>query len=113
MSGAQPDVRLARVRKHFGGVTAVDGVSVDIARGSIFSLLKEGIWAAPNLTWPVVAVLAAGIAGAWFPPRAYDWLRGLFLRLPLPLQLALVAIVCLVVFKVSTAGAIPFVYERL
>jgi ABC-type Fe3+/spermidine/putrescine transport system ATPase subunit len=33
------DVRLDRVRKTFGAVTAVDDVTVDIPRGSIFSLL--------------------------------------------------------------------------
>ncbi len=81
--------------------------------GNILSLLQEGIWVAPNLTWPVVAVLVAGLAGAWFPSLWFERLRGFFVRLPLPLQLALAAIVFLLVFKVSTAGAIPFVYERL
>ena len=33
------DVRLVGVGKRFGGVVAVDGVSLDIARGTIFSLL--------------------------------------------------------------------------
>ncbi len=39
MSDAQPDVRLERVHKRFGAVTAVDDVSIEIPRGSIFSLL--------------------------------------------------------------------------
>jgi ABC-type glutathione transport system ATPase component len=38
-SAASIDVRLAGVRKAFGAVTAVNDVSVDIPRGSIFSLL--------------------------------------------------------------------------
>ena len=36
---ADPDVRLDGVRKRFGTVTAVDGVTLDIPRGTIFSLL--------------------------------------------------------------------------
>jgi len=39
MSDGANDVRLERVRKSFGAVTAVDNVSIDIPRGSIFSLL--------------------------------------------------------------------------
>ena len=39
MSETANDVRLERVRKSFGAVTAVDNVTVDIPRGSIFSLL--------------------------------------------------------------------------
>jgi spermidine/putrescine ABC transporter ATP-binding subunit len=39
MSGDDPDVRLEGVNKRFGAVAAVQGVTVDIARGSIFSLL--------------------------------------------------------------------------
>lgn len=39
MTDSATDVRLERVRKSFGVVTAVDDVSVDIPRGSIFSLL--------------------------------------------------------------------------
>ncbi|HWD16573.1 MAG TPA: ABC transporter ATP-binding protein [Casimicrobiaceae bacterium] len=38
-SNASADVQLVRVRKRFGAVTAVDDVSLDIGRGSIFSLL--------------------------------------------------------------------------
>jgi spermidine/putrescine transport system ATP-binding protein len=36
---AEADVRLVRVIKRFGDVVAVDGISVDIARGEFFSLL--------------------------------------------------------------------------
>ena len=39
MNGDMADVRLVGVRKRFGGVVAVSDVSVDIARGTIFSLL--------------------------------------------------------------------------
>ena len=39
MSEEPIDVRLERVRKTFGAVVAVDDVSIDIPRGSIFSLL--------------------------------------------------------------------------
>jgi putative spermidine/putrescine transport system ATP-binding protein/spermidine/putrescine transport system ATP-binding protein len=38
MSG-DPDVRLERVHKRFGAVSAVSDISIDIPRGSIFSLL--------------------------------------------------------------------------
>src|SRR4051794_14011462 len=36
---AQPDVRLAGVRKRFGDVAAVDGVDIEIRRGEFFTLL--------------------------------------------------------------------------
>ena len=39
MSEREVDVRLDRARKNFGAVTAVNDVSLDIVRGTIFSLL--------------------------------------------------------------------------
>ncbi|TMH17563.1 MAG: ABC transporter ATP-binding protein [Betaproteobacteria bacterium] len=39
MSAGEADVRLDKVRKVFGTVVAVDDVTLDIARGTIFSLL--------------------------------------------------------------------------
>jgi spermidine/putrescine ABC transporter ATP-binding subunit len=39
MSESETDVRLDKVRKTFGAVVAVNDVTLDIARGSIFSLL--------------------------------------------------------------------------
>lgn len=80
--------------------------------GNIISILGEGIWGAPNLSLPVVIVLVLGVFGMWFPPGLYDQIRGLFLRIPLPLQLALAVLIVLLIFKVSTSAAIPFVYER-
>ena len=38
-TASRADVQLVAVRKRFGAVTAVDDVSLDIGRGSIFSLL--------------------------------------------------------------------------
>jgi spermidine/putrescine transport system ATP-binding protein len=38
-AGVETDVRLDGVRKSFGGVVAVDGISLDIQRGEFFSLL--------------------------------------------------------------------------
>ncbi|MCW3016804.1 MAG: spermidine/putrescine transporter ATP-binding protein [Solirubrobacterales bacterium] len=37
--GTEPDVRLVALTKRFGETTAVDGVSVDVARGEFFTLL--------------------------------------------------------------------------
>jgi len=37
--GAEPDVRLVQLVKRYGDVAAVDGVSVDIAKGEFFTLL--------------------------------------------------------------------------
>jgi putative spermidine/putrescine transport system ATP-binding protein len=37
--GADADVRLVQLVKHYGDVAAVDGVSVDIAKGEFFTLL--------------------------------------------------------------------------
>jgi putative spermidine/putrescine transport system ATP-binding protein len=37
--GAEPDVRLVQLTKRYGDVVAVDGVSVDIAKGEFFTLL--------------------------------------------------------------------------
>lgn len=79
---------------------------------NLITILKAGIWGAPNLTGAVIAVLALGFAGAFLPKKAYMSIRNLFVRLPLPVQAALIFIVLLVVFKVSTAETIPFVYER-
>jgi putative spermidine/putrescine transport system ATP-binding protein/spermidine/putrescine transport system ATP-binding protein len=39
MSAGEADVRLDKVRKTFGAVVAVNDITLDIARGSIFSLL--------------------------------------------------------------------------
>jgi putative spermidine/putrescine transport system ATP-binding protein len=39
VAGAVPDVRVTEVAKRFGEVVAVDGVSLDVARGEFFSLL--------------------------------------------------------------------------
>src|SRR5438445_10102185 len=36
---AETDVRLVDVRKHYGDVAAVDGVTLDVARGEFFTLL--------------------------------------------------------------------------
>lgn len=79
---------------------------------NLLTILKAGVWHAPNLTAPVIAVLIAGIAGALMPKKVYLLVRDLFTRLPLPVQAALIFIVLLFVFKVSTAETIPFVYER-
>jgi spermidine/putrescine transport system ATP-binding protein len=38
-AGRDVDVRLSGVRKRFGGVTAVDGIELEIARGEFFSML--------------------------------------------------------------------------
>lgn len=78
----------------------------------LWTILGEGIWGAPNLSVPVVVVLALGILGALFPVRAYEAVRRLFIRLPLAVQLAALVLVLLFVFKVSTEETIPFVYER-
>ncbi|MHA1568990.1 MAG: hypothetical protein ACTSXZ_05935, partial [Alphaproteobacteria bacterium] len=61
----------------------------------------------------VVVVFALGIVGMWFPRGLYHKIRDLFARLPLPVQIALVIFVFLLVFKVSTAASVPFVYERV
>ena len=37
--GAEPDVRLVQLTKRYGDVVAVDGVSIDIAKGEFFTLL--------------------------------------------------------------------------
>jgi putative spermidine/putrescine transport system ATP-binding protein len=37
--GAEPDVRLVQLAKRYGDVAAVDGISVDIAKGEFFTLL--------------------------------------------------------------------------
>ena len=41
MSAGAEDVRLIGVRKRFGNVVAVNDVSIDIPRGTIFSLLGQ------------------------------------------------------------------------
>ncbi len=37
--GARPDLQVERVSKHYGSFTAVDDLSLDVARGSFFSIL--------------------------------------------------------------------------
>ena len=38
-NGSSPDVRLEKVVKRFDDVVAVDGISVEIPRGSFFAML--------------------------------------------------------------------------
>jgi len=80
--------------------------------GQLVTILKEGLWKAPNLTLPVIIVLATAAAGMWFPRRLYYKIRELFQRLPLPVQVGAALLAALIIIKISSAGAIPFVYER-
>jgi len=79
---------------------------------NLYTILRAGIWGAPNLTAPVAIVIGLALTGSWLPDRAYEIVKGLFTRLPLAVQIAVVVFIFLIVFKVSAAESIPFVYER-
>jgi hypothetical protein len=64
----------------------------------------------PNLDARVVGVLAVGIASHYVPERWYDAARVRFSTLPFPAQGVALFCAALVVRKMSTAEAVPFVY---
>jgi D-alanyl-lipoteichoic acid acyltransferase DltB (MBOAT superfamily) len=87
--------------------------SADLSTFSnLLMILRQGIWKAPNLTLPVVAVLGAAMILMWLPPALYRKTKELFLRLPLPVQIGLAVVAFLLIFAATTQGAVPFVYER-
>jgi hypothetical protein len=64
----------------------------------------------PNLDGRVVGVLAVGIASHYVPERWYEAARLRFATLPAPAQGVALFGAALVVRKMATADAVPFVY---
>jgi D-alanyl-lipoteichoic acid acyltransferase DltB (MBOAT superfamily) len=69
-------------------------------------------WGLPNVSARVLIVMAAAAAGMWCPHRWYEAVRGAFLRLPWPAQMAVTAAVGYGIYSVSATGLAPFVYEQ-
>jgi D-alanyl-lipoteichoic acid acyltransferase DltB (MBOAT superfamily) len=72
--------------------------------------LAEGSFYHPNVDRRVLLVLAAGLIGHFIPTRWFSALRAGFCRLPALAQAALLFGVLLLVRRVSSAEAVPFVY---
>jgi hypothetical protein len=64
----------------------------------------------PNLDARVVGVLAVGIASHYVPERWYEAARLRFATLPAPAQAVALFGAALVVRKMASAEAVPFVY---
>jgi hypothetical protein len=64
----------------------------------------------PNLDARVVGVLAVGIASHYVPERWYEAARERFSSLPAPAQGVVLFGAALVVRKMASAEAVPFVY---
>jgi alginate O-acetyltransferase complex protein AlgI len=83
------------------------GVVIDILRQ-----VASWTWETPNISREVVVALAVACAGMWCPPKWYAKIRGLFTRLPVPIQLIVAGLAGYMIFRVSAASLAPFVYEQ-
>ncbi len=76
----------------------------------VLQRLGEGSMYHPNIDHRVLVVMAAGFAGHFTPARWFSALREGFCRLPAPGQAALLFGVLLLVRRMASAEAVPFVY---
>ncbi|HMR07673.1 MAG TPA: MBOAT family protein, partial [Polyangiaceae bacterium] len=64
----------------------------------------------PNLSAPVVAILALGLASHFVPERWYQKSQQAFIHMPAPAQAAALFCVALILRNMASAEAVPFVY---
>ncbi len=64
----------------------------------------------PNLGWQVVLVLALGLGSHWAPERLYRGALQAFQRAPFPIQGLLLLLAAMMVRRLASAEAVPFVY---
>lgn len=76
----------------------------------IFERLAEGSSYAPNLAWPILAVLGVGLLSHFAPERWYQAALRTFADLPAPLQGLALGYMALILQELVSAEAVPFVY---
>ena|SRR6187551_3979079 len=76
----------------------------------VLARLLEGSAYHPNLDFRVVLVLALGLLGHFAPARWFSAMMNGFCRLPALAQAALLFGVLVLVRRVASAEAVPFVY---
>jgi alginate O-acetyltransferase complex protein AlgI len=76
----------------------------------IFDRLLSFTSYAPNLHWKVVAILALGLGSHYVPEAWYQAARRGFIRLPAPGQAVFLFGAAVVIRKMASADAVPFVY---
>jgi D-alanyl-lipoteichoic acid acyltransferase DltB (MBOAT superfamily) len=64
----------------------------------------------PNLSAPVVAILALGLVSHFVPERWYQRSQHAFIQMPAPAQAAALFCVALILRRMASAEAVPFVY---
>jgi alginate O-acetyltransferase complex protein AlgI len=62
--------------------------------------------------FPVFLVILTGYIIHYLPERIKESYRGLFIRVPLPVQLAFIFVVGLLLFQMRTTEVMPFIYFR-
>jgi hypothetical protein len=81
------------------------GAAADVFRG--IGRLTPGI---ANITWPIAALTAAGLALQWLPETVFPRLQSRFAALPAPAQCALVAATAVAIARVSGSAVSQFIY---
>lgn len=76
----------------------------------VFAGLVGDSLAAPNLTPQVLGVMAAATALHFTPPNTWDRISATFQRLPVPVRAAALVALAVVVKKVASFEAQPFIY---
>jgi D-alanyl-lipoteichoic acid acyltransferase DltB (MBOAT superfamily) len=83
--------------------------------GQAFAVLKQLTQLTAdhtNLGLPILLLVAIGLLCHWLPDRPWEAARKLFIKLPSPLQAALLFIIAIGLYFVASSDVVPFIYAR-
>jgi alginate O-acetyltransferase complex protein AlgI len=98
---------VVELRIVFKAKDLANAADVFVAQGAHWSS-----FAAPQLTLPVLAVLAIAIAGHLATHGAFHRAAGLFARAPWPVRVVVMLAAAILISNVSSAEAQPFIYTK-
>ncbi|MGE5421439.1 MAG: MBOAT family O-acyltransferase [Chloroflexota bacterium] len=92
---------------------APDMESVSIMLSQITGNFRPGTWSVVILSYSSVFLLiAAGYLVHFLPENIKESYRGLFIRVPVAVQLAVVMIIAVLLFQMRATDTMPFIYFR-
>ncbi|MFO0549180.1 MAG: MBOAT family O-acyltransferase [Polyangiaceae bacterium] len=78
----------------------------------LYKQLLAGSTFTPNITKPIVLMIAAGFFLQWSPKSLYEGAKRLFTAAPAPAQAAILFVLAVVLREVATTDRVPFVYGQ-
>ena len=77
---------------------------------TVLGLVAAGVGWAPNITWPLLALLALGFALHWIPLHWEATVRERFDRAPAPVQALVLFVALVVLYSVASTEGRPYIY---